>query len=328
MRRFDGLVLQWSGFMSSHTPPPVTTSAAPLPPPSFGDLARRMRRRTLDLIAIGVVLIAGGVVGRLLIEAYRRPIDGPPDPTANASPGFAEELPVDLDFGEAEFALARQIVEGTAEDAATKLAELLRSKIETALPPAEAPNETERQLIDAALKRPAFLEQSGEWSLHALDERFGMQVGLRNVAKAEGDTSRQNWRVTVWGLSLPTGENRWSLYAVTPGGRTQSPNADQASGPLPELPPGAMRTLRIEDARGEFVLGFSGKGPVEAWRTFFEERFAREGLVGTGWVLGPDRVSARFIARSDGPHPGATVSLELTRDPNGDWRGLLIGTLQ
>ena len=311
--------------MSSLLPPHPTP--APPPPPSLGDLARRMRRRTLDLIVIGVVLIAGGVVGRLLVEAYRRPMDGPPDPSANASPGFAEELPVDLDFGEAEFALARQIVEGSTEDAATKLAELLRSKIETALPPAEAPNETERQVIAAARKRPAFLEQSGEWSLHALDERFGMQVGLRNVSNAQGDTSQQNWRVTVWGLSLPTGENRWSLYAVTPGGRTQSPAADQTSGLLPELPPGALRTLRIEDARGEFVLGFSGAGPVDSWRTFFEKRFAREGLVGTGWVLGPDRVSARFIAPTDGPSPGSVVSLELTRDAEGQWRGLLIGSV-
>jgi hypothetical protein len=307
---------------------PTQPAPTPPPPPSLGDLARRMRRRTLDLIAIGVVLIAGGVVGRLLVESYRRPIDGPQDPSANSSPGFAEELPVDLDFGEAEFALARQIVEGTAEDAAAKLAELLRSKIETACPKAGAPDETELQVIAAARKRPAFLEQSGEWSLHALDERFGMQVGLRNVATAQGDRSQQTWRVTVWGLSLPTGENRWSLYAVTPGGRVGSPTEGQPAHPLPDLPTGAIRTLRIEDARGEFVLGFSGAGPVEAWRTFFEERFAREGLVGTAWILGPDRVSARFVARSDGPHPGATVSLELTRDPTGDWRGLLIGTLR
>lgn len=293
---------------------------------SLGDVARWMRRRTIDLIVIGLLAIASGVVGRELIAIYRRP--PPPAEEELLSGTLAEDQPLDLAFGSAGFALARQVVSGSSDDANRALAGLLRRQVETALPARETPDADELALITRLHESRPFEEQPGYWALYGLGEDFRSQVGLRRFAPRTGETEPV-WRIVVWGLSFPAGEGRWSVYAVAPAPGTETARTAPGEEVVPEtafppLPPGAARTVRIVDRGGQFLLGFSGKGPVATWFDHFDRWYAAAGYRRTVAELDAARGLREYTPLRADVAPRAT-RIQIARDPDGVWRGLVIG---
>jgi hypothetical protein len=291
---------------------------------SLGDVARWMRRRTFDLIVIGLVAIAGIVVGRELIQTYR----AAPAEDAGLTGTLLEDQPLDLAFGSAGFAMSRQVVTGPPEEAHRALAGLVRRHIETALPASDTPDDDERTLVAHLLATTPFEEQSGFWALYGLDEDFHTQVGLRKFPEGEQEPHR-GWRIVVWGLSFPLSEGRWTVYAVAPSpGQTPARSApgeariDESA--FPTIPPGAQRTLRLVDREGQYLLGFSGPGPVDAWFDHFDQWFEAAGFRRTVAELNATRGQREYapIRDSVAPRP---ARVQIARDGDGIWRGLVMG---
>lgn len=293
---------------------------------SLGDVARWMRRRTIDLIVIGLLAIAAGVVGRELIAIYRRP--PPPAEDEILSGTLAEDQPLDLAFGSAGFALARQVVTGTDADADRALAGLLRRQVETALPARDRPDDDERALIARLLESRPFEEQPGYWALYGLGEDFRSQVGLRLFPPAAGATDPV-WRIVVWGLSFPAGAGRWSVYAVTPSPGTETVRTAPGDEVVPEaafppLPSGASRTVRLVDRDGQFLLAFSGKGPVAPWFEHYDRWYGEAGYRRTAAELTTDSGLREYAPIRADVAPRST-RIRIARDPDGVWRGLVMG---
>lgn len=293
---------------------------------SLGDVARWMRRRTIDLIVIGLLAIGAGVVGRELISAYRRP--APDAEQQDVAGTLAEDQPLDLAFGSAGFAMSRQLVSGTAEDAEGALANLMRRRVETAEPARAKPDDDEQALVRHLLETTPYEEQPGYWALYGLGEDFGTQVGLRKFSEGT-EESHRGWRVVVWGLSFPLGAGRWTVYAVAPSPGTEVARAERGEETVPEsafptLPAGAERTMRMVDRDRQYLLGFRGQGPVSRWFEQFDEWFEAAGYERRTAELTEGK-GLRVYVPLRPEIASRPVRIQVARDGDGVWRGVVMG---
>lgn len=322
-------VIMPSPSQPSHSTAP--SPAAARPAGGLGDVARRMRSRTLDLIAIGIVLVAGLTFGRQIVEWWRtEPVDlAAGVPALGVNSGWGDGgAPVTLEFGDRPFVLARQMAPGDRDSTLATLRDRCRAVLEKAALPATEPDAAEKSLLKrtAALKPVA--EEAGAWQVYLLEGPFALVVGIRiggaermRDAAATSEPPPAPRRVVCWGLALPLSERAWTLYIFTAG---QPAAADPAALPHVPVPHGARQVLALREERGGELIGFSGNGAPEEWSRFYDEWFASHGWYSAdGWQTVGGSWTARFVPQGETGAARFVADVQFGTDSGGSLMGLV-----
>lgn len=284
---------------------PVVERVAP-PPEDLGSHSRRIARRTTDLIAIALIIGAGLTVASRVVEWWRTdPADvmdnGRPDISLGALVpwGIAPDG-VQLQFGEAPFALRQQAMRGTFDDALTRLEENCVRRLiaapAAALPGAASAAE-QRLLTQLANLTPTRTAADNQWAVYRVPGPLAMVVGVLHSSPELPES-----RIAQWGIVLPATEGAWTVLTIEPR-QTPAPPVPQSR---PPLPPGATPGVALSDELGGEFATFSGGSPVE-WRSHFDTLATEHGWRparawrtdptdwSSAWIAGKDRGSARRI---------------------------------
>jgi len=287
-------------------------------PAGFGELARRMRGRTTDLIAIGVVLVAGLSFGRQVTEWWRdEPAKETPADNAATTGGWGDGgAPVTLEFGDSPFAMSRQSVPGDREQALKRLRERCRTIVESISEPTRPLDDAERAILTKTKTLKPIAEQPGHWRLYEIVSQFTMICGVRDVRPNNPETSS---RVVCWGMAFPMSERSWNLYVFT---ETTAPST--ALSGLPDVPvaPGGRRILSLKEDCGGSLVGFSGNGSPQSWSRFYDNWFKSHGWHAPhGWNHAPGNHAARFVPQE--ANQLGSVDIQLGEDGSGAVMGLI-----
>lgn len=312
------------------TPPPTEVRPERVVssrPGDWSELSRWMLRRTIDLIVIGLVLLAGLTVARRVLVWWKTE---PGDLVADHQAAFAGDALAPwgigpggarLEFGTTGLSLRRVVLRGTLAEAQEQLQTIARetardwgSQPRLRLSEALGPRERrEMQLLTRLTAvEPVERDPDGRWSLYRIEGPLEMVVAV-----APDQPDAEEARVVCWGVALPVDTGTWRLLMVTPRAESTGVSASPA---LP-LPPNCRRELSLSDAVGGGLTTFSGPGPAETWQVHFDN--VAESL---GWK--PVR---RWSERSSGRSavwiaPGGgeprRIDVQLTRGEKG-WAGVV-----
>ncbi|HUG92894.1 MAG TPA: hypothetical protein VML55_18780 [Planctomycetaceae bacterium] len=293
-----------------------------------GTISRRIARRTTDLLAISLVLVAGLGLGRQIVSWWRSepaPAGAAADVTAS-SPWNAQGVPLTLEFGDLPFAVERTPVTGTRETVAERLAEACAVRADSTDAPAIAVNPAEQRLLDALAGLEPVRQRAGRWQVHLVDGPVLISVASRDANNAVPDPNgpaSAPRRVVCWGLAFPTDNDQWTLYTFRP---VEAPARASAGEAAACLPPGSRRILSARAADGGSLTAFEGTGTLETWKQSMETCLNQAGyhaigesrLPSSGW-------NARF-ASSDGR--STVIDVHVFRSTAGTLSGMITTTRQ
>lgn len=296
--------------LDQHTP----AAAAPR---DFACLARRIARRTTDLLAIAIVAAALASIAGRLTGWWRTSAEdlAVRPPGAAAAPWSTAGQGVSLAFGERFDSLEKRRLAGDREQAVAALLEACRNIVAEAPVPIPPPDAAERSLLEHLGSHRPDQSRSGRWRLHRLEGPLPIVLGTRSV---EADFSAAHaWRVVCWGLAVPSGESEWTLV-------TLRATAAPGEGALPgiELPAGCRRILALGTPAGDGLTTFAGDGAADGWREHFDGWFERQGWRRMGnWTVWETGWTAKFVREREPPGASADVSFQRTAD--GRWNGVV-----
>ena len=303
-------------------PGAATPSRAGKPPPSLGDVARRITSRTTDFIAIAIIVVASLTIGRQVLDWWHAP------PTqaealseaSGSRPAWEDSRePIALEFGDSPLAMTRQVVEGEKKTTIDVLVGHCRQAVSATRRPWRESDEAEERLLERTAGLTPVAEELGVWQVYVIDERFPMVAGVRRFASGQKEAARGTPRLVCWGMAMPAGKNVWNAY-VFQGAARGSPAATG----LPEvpLPPGSRRNLSLRDERGGALVGYSGSGSGQAWMKHYDGWFAAQGWSSNeGWRTEGGTWSARFRNQKD-PAAG-WVEIHFAEDAHRELTGLV-----
>ncbi|MBS0263590.1 MAG: hypothetical protein JSS02_16735, partial [Planctomycetes bacterium] len=256
------------------SPLPATPPAAR--PASMQDVARKIRGRTADLLAIAIIVGATLSFGSQIISWWR---SGPPADAAGnpvlTPPGWdLDGQPVDLGFGDLPVTLTRQQIAGDHPAAVEALFEACREISMAATAPLGETPDAEQRLIERVASLTPRSELPGAWQVYVVDDAFPFVVGLKTLTvnsgtakppttapaaptaehSAPADSEQIPRRLVCYGLAMPAGEQAWTLFIAR---NSTHPTVTGATGFEIALPPGATQTLSLRDRRGSLLVGFS-----------------------------------------------------------------------
>ncbi len=287
--------------------PIVPSQTKPASEPStdsgLGEVTRRIRRRTTDLVAIGLLLVVGLVLGRQLTAWWNAPeLRSITDPGGVTGPGTAWTEPDDLQLGDLGQTIHRQRVTGSRQAAWEALQTATRKTAKQMGWPESEADPAERRLLEK-LSRKTFRATDTTTSLHRLNGPLPMIVAVRRLL---GDH-----RIVGWGLATRTPDNGWVTW-------TFAAMQHKAVETVP-LPPGSRRLLAVGSGDPERLLVFAGSSNDDGWWRHFDTQLNRGGWEPTG---PPSRCDTGWTARWQ--HPGGHALVISARQHNsGDWHGML-----
>jgi len=270
----------------------------------LGEVTRRIRRRTTDLLAIGLLLVVGLVLGRQLTAWWNEPeLRLITDPASVTGPGTAWTEPDDLQLGDLGQTIHRQRVTGSRQAAWEALENSTRKTANQAGWPESEPDSAERQLLERLSRKTTRTTDTTTISLHRLDGPLPMIVAVRRLLG--------NHRIVGWGLATRTPDNEWVTWTFA---GTKNTTVETVS-----LPPGSRRLLAVGSGDPERLLVFAGSSNDDGWWRHFDTELNREGWESTG---PPSRCDTGWTARWQ--HPGGHALVISARQHNsGDWHGML-----
>jgi hypothetical protein len=311
--------------MSSSSTDQNAKAVAPAGKPvSMGDVAKKIRSRTTDLLAMAIVLAASLTFGSKIAWWWQNDAP-PPSPASNPAltlPGWEDgQQSVDLEFGDLPLALTRQNVVGDQPTAIKALVAHCRAIVEKSAAPTNDADEAEIRLLERIADLTPAAEEPGAWQVFVVDDRFPfvaavtLAVSRRPADKNGSKSAPAARRLICYGLAMPAGEQFWTLLIVKgASGRTGS----QTNSDIP-LPPGAARTLSLRDTKGSALSGFAGKALASEWITFYDDLAEARGWTrSTAWSPGNQSWAARFARRE-----GGWVDIRLANDRRGELTGVL-----
>lgn len=297
------------------------TGAATKSPPSFGRLAGTLRRRTFDLLAIGIVAVTLLGLGRTLADWWNTdPADLAPASVVDPFAGWgADGGTLRIGLGDLPCRLLRTHATATVDEAVARAVADCRSIAETGTAPLAPPDEAEANLLRTCAKLAPVAESKGEWRVHRATFPVPLLVASRRAERSAGATD--GWRVLCWGLVLPAGESQWTTYLFDASRAPAGASAADVGNAIPAkwLPGGAKRTLSLSDGRGRNVLGFEGTGSAAAWTKAFDAKLTAAGWRRIGaWESAGSSWSARY-ADGSAPDDGTERRLQVQFAADGAW---------
>lgn len=206
---------------------------------SFGELGRRISAWTTRLLLSVLVVLAGWGFGRQVMEWWA----AEPAGKAASEPvqGLWEELAAwepPLRLSDGHWTMAWQGTAASQDEAMAMLRARCQTLVAGAPLPAEPPGPAEQHLLAILSGSVPVAEQPGRWTLYQKEGPLALVVGTRpaGVVDTASASGPPLYRVVVWGLALPHGEQGWAAYAFHPvAGRspheeaTQQPQDSKAS---------------------------------------------------------------------------------------------------
>jgi hypothetical protein len=299
-----------------------TAAGQPAKPIGYSDLARRIRSRTTDFLAICIVLVASLTLGRQILIWWHAPThEELTAREANTGPpawGDNQEA-VALEFGDLPVGLTRQSCTGTPSAALATIVANCEAATRSADRPLHESDPVEVGLLQKLSDSKPASEHPGDWQVHVVDERFLLVAGLRRLpAEHSGDAARSEWRLVCWGMGMPAGAESWTTFVMRGTGGAV---ASRSGVPEVPIPPESRRSLALNDERGAALVGFSGAGDPEHWMQFYDRWFSGNGWTPAGgWSIGAEVWSARFAGPTD--REGMRVEVRFARDRRGELTGL------
>ena len=314
--------------------PQVTTEPnpdreSPSPQPTgFADIARRIRGRTTDILAIAIVVVFGLSFGGRIAEWWATdPETVGLDANISAGGTMPWETPggvVSLEFGEHPYAIERQTLSGSRKQAVAALQGSVRPLVrEAVLPPGEQ-TEAETRLLTRVAKLKASEEEQGVWQIFTIDRPLPMVVGVRNFGRkaTSGNVkpaAADNRRVVCWGLAFPFSVDGWRLFAFHP---TNVRRETLPGLPKLKLPETARRILSLRGAGGGALVGFEGAGPGKEWAQHFDDWFKKHNWQRDAeWSRSGSDWNVRFLAGNQ-PNAGR-IEIQFGKTDEAEWTGLL-----
>jgi hypothetical protein len=292
----------------SPSPCPTTTDTSG----GFGALARKIRSRTTDLLAVAIVVVGGVTIGSQFASWWATDEnDLAPQLAANTNLNWGTgETPVTLEFGDRPFQLERQTVHGDRDTAFARLVEICTrvaqqtQSVETELLPAE------QKLLGLLQRQTPLREQPGVWRIYRIERPMTLIIATRTMkrpAESSGigndasDSKPQpdqpNRRVVCWGMAQPNRKDVWVLFTMRPTVPSAEPRPETGQ---VELPDGARKILSLRDASGGALTAFEGEADAEDWKSWFNAWFARCGWkTSQSWTESPVGWSAAFVPAED-----------------------------
>ncbi len=303
--------------------PAIKSSEHAEKPIGLGRLSQRVRRRTLDLVAIGIAAIGLLTVGNQLAEwwSVETPTGagtpmGPP-----ATPVFLDfaqsNEPLLLSFGKMPTTILRQEITGTPDSAQESLRNECRRILNSTDYPRFDAEPAEIRLLDQLDGISPIDEHPGGGQLFQIEHPLAMVIGVKQKT---GETGRTlDARVICCGMACPSGNEKWTLYILQPAAAdTPIPEWGMAS-PLPDK---CQTVVSIANRQGGHFSVFRWDGKtadgVNAFRTWFTEQ---------GWeVHSNDRVGTEAYVlecRDNRQEPHGSAYLQIHENPQSSPTGII-----
>jgi hypothetical protein len=278
-------------------------------PLGFARLARQIRSRTTDLIAIAVVVVLGLTVGRQLVDWWATEPADLMSAVETGQPAVAwgaGESPVIIETGDRPYALQRQVVAGDQDRALAVSIENCRRGLRSGEFPQHAPDSAEQRLLEQLERQEPIDELPGGGRIYRIKQAFpmfaGTRAGLDDSAKNSSNPGPTTGRrVVCWTLAFPSGSSAWTVFTYYP--TTNSRGAVSPTLPQIVLPAGSRRVLSLRDEAGGALIAFAGVGPAEVWAHEFDQWCRAEGgVIARDWERSETSWTARYRFGA-GEHP-------------------------
>lgn len=305
--------------------PGASNQSGPPATGAYARLARRLARRTTDVIVIALVGMGLYNVGDQLTAWWHAE-----PPEAERAAALAPTIPdwdfnaaaIQLRFGQQPLVISRETFQGSAELAYHKLTntclQLAASATYAPVTESSAVPVDERRLIQLLEAHPA---QTTAESVRVYHIRVPQVTGIA-VREIEYDGVVHK-RVGCWASLLPGSDDAWTLVAFYPS-RAES----TLSGVAVDLPPGASHSVSIGQPERLTMLAFDGTGPLEAWRDHFDRQLSELGYQRLHERNHSDRGLAIRWSRPNDDEVKSTIDLMIHTDAQGRYRGMLTVTPQ
>ena len=322
-------------------------AADPLSPKPSGlaPLARRISAWTTNSLLTLLILVAGLGFGRQVLQWWAADVPAPQGRPGLVTPaeslGNLAQLHT-FRFGDLPWSLRRQSIVGDKQAAIERLRAVCRDVLANARPmpaatsPAAAPgaavgrgivgqpSASEEKFLAVLSKSTPSAQEPKSWQIYEFQGQFPMTVGLARPSEAAGqevdsgpNLVKSGFRVVVWAVAMPVGDEGWTLYCFQPAER-----ASETASALPEipLPPGGHRSLSLQAVDGAGLTAFDGPYQPEAWKRFYADWFRRQAWpTATAWQPAGAAWYAKFAATDRG-----TVDIQFGPDGRGGLSGLLM----
>lgn len=294
------------------------TGTEPLPKGLAG-IARRIARRTTDLIVVGIVLIGGLTFGRQAVEWWRaEPEAMSPGPATADSLSPWNAAPVEIEFGNAPLSLTRMTVAGDQEAAMNRLTAECRKIAED--PAGMLLESPAAEAIVSRLSKLAPVESGpGGWSVYRLDDPFPLVAAVRQGPPSEGEADLKPPRLICFGVAVSAAASESTLFLFR---GAEGESTDDAWLHTSEfVPEGFHRLLGLRGQNGEYLVGITGRTEPADWQASLEAKLRARGWGLRGnWSVAERTCSAKFGRQGD---DGGTLNVVMTSDEAGGWTGLI-----
>ena len=312
--------------------PDETRPSGESAPSGFALLARRIGSWTTRGLVSALILMAGLAFGRQVIRWWHadEAASLAPPPQLAMTEGLGDPARAHrLQFGDLPWAVVRQTVVGSRDEAAAALRASGRELTSSGAVPDDVMGPSEQQFLASLAERAAVAEQPGRWQVHELEGGFPMVVGTRiggdPTPSGEGNqVADARRRVVTWGLAIPTPEESWSLYTFHP--------ASSGAGPFPDLPeiplpPDSRSTLSLQVLGGGLMVAFAGPLEEGTCKRHFDQWSSDHDWTPVGgWGRSGSLWHQRYV-RSCGSG-SQTVDVQFGPDGRGSSSGLLMMTTE
>lgn len=249
-------------------------------PLGLSRLAKRLRRRSLDLIAIGAVSSLCLASGQTLTQWWSSTAGRPPvaTPVTEPASGALPDL-WSLEFGDLPLRITHQETAGDLPAVWAKLLELCRATLET-LPANDRLTRAGVPQVARVLERlqnlTPFQRITGLGDVFRLEGALPTMVAVRTGATTPPQSHRSPGELACWAMAVPGAGSQWRLYVFEPSAAERAGSASTAR----LLPDDARRILCLNDPDGTHLEAFTvpaelGDGAGQL----------RRHLLGAGWRI-------------------------------------------
>jgi hypothetical protein len=293
--------------MPDELPPPTTDSTSPVEssdqPTGLAAVARRVSRRTTDLLAISIIGIGIFAVSGRLSDWWGTPPDSVLAPSqivpevVGSDVAWPEmDIPVGLNLGNLPVSVERLQIQGDQKKLERVVFARLKLVLDSPQPPLPVGSET--RMTKAASKLEKLLsdispveEKPGAWRIYQLDEpgTAGFSAMFLGTRPAKEQAASSQDRLVTWAMAMPWRQNEWKVFFF---------QAAHGSTNRLTIPPDAELAMSMREPSGAELTAFRAKvasASLAGWREFYSRTLAEAGWKpAREWTQSEARSAARF----------------------------------
>ena len=293
-----------------------------------------------NLLATGVVLIAGLTLGRYVIRTLWTDSSKSPGHVSQVvgpTSGMGDEtLLHTLQFGNSDSVFYCQTISGDYNKVTKALRKRTTAITKTTAPGNHPSTPAEEKWLATTAQLDPVASDGAAWQVFEKDGPVPVTVGIRTIhgdsqADADQNVAESKSRVVCWSIALPSladaaktdaAGDRWALFTFVPGHNSGISVSDKPVNVHPSfpLPAKATRTLSLRAPGGASILGFKGAiHPDQVKRHFDELARERQWQSNHSWQIPSDTHTRLFQSQQQ-----QTIHVTFTRQNNDSIQGLVM----